>query len=251
MSKYLLSNMSKLEQAVSSFEDWVEKIPQYVAKRIKPHAPRIASMVENIEIDAPLTSVFCFICLCVQLLSSILGREFVFRYFAVPTWAQFPLNSPLSYFRVVSQTMGHSSWEHLSGNVTHLLLVAPACEREFGMYNMMRIIAWTAVASSLTHMILGPSNSVQLGASGVVFMLILLNSLVEVRLGSIPLTFLIQVSLWCYKEIALQLFSSDGVSHMAHLTGAVVGTVAGYYLHEQKVRDKVKTIGQKWFKKSK
>lgn len=255
MSKVLDNfNVSEIFQRIEGWvraaEKNIEQIPHRIAQLIRPHFPRSASLIEKIEIDAPLTTTFIFICLVVQLLSIVLGREFVLQYFAVPTIWDFRFLSPYSYVRIVSQTMGHSSWSHLGGNVTHLLLVGPACEYEFGAYNMIRIICWTALASSITHMLLGPTNSVQLGASGVVFMLILLNSLIEAKIGRIPLTFIIQVFFWCYKEIVLQLLRNDGVSHVAHLTGALVGTIAGYYLHEEKIHDKVRIIGKKWLKKA-
>lgn len=110
---------------------------------------------------------------------------------------------------------------------------------------------WTAVASAIAHIAMGPANAVQLGASGIVFMLILLNSLVEAKLGRIPLTFVCQVVIWCYKEVYAHLFAHDGVSHLAHLSGAFVGTVAGYYMHEQNVMDRVKKIGLQWRSKVK
>ena len=51
--------------------------------------------------------------------------------------------------------------------------------------------------------------------------------------GRIPLTFIAQIFLGVNKEIISQVFSSEnsGVSHIAHLVGAVVGTVMGYHLN--------------------
>jgi membrane associated rhomboid family serine protease len=49
--------------------------------------------------------------------------------------------------------------------------VGPSCEREFGAFNLVKIMLWTALVSGLAHMLLGPANAIQLGASGVVFML--------------------------------------------------------------------------------
>ena len=71
----------------------------------------------------------------------------------------------------------------------------------------------------------------------------------------IPLTFVLQVCLWCNKEILAQIFSSnsdggDSISHIAHLSGAVVGTVMGYKLHYEDIQEKVKSIGEKWLQKS-
>jgi rhomboid protease GluP len=97
------------------------------------------------------------------------------------------------------------------------------------MYVMLKIMLVTAVASSVAHVFFGAASTLQLGASGLVFMQILLSSLIEVKHGRVPLTFLVQGSLWCYKEVALCFVSSsDGVSHIAHVSGAVCGVAAGY-----------------------
>ena len=106
--------------------------------------------------------------------------------------------------------------EHLNGNMVNLLLVGPPCEREFGTHQLTKIFLWVAAASGLAHMVFGPANTLQLGASGkfarsesylskktqypmrpsltgVVFALILLSSLVSVRgPNSVPLTFICQ-----------------------------------------------------------
>lgn len=123
--------------------------------------------------------------------------------------------------------------------MVNALLVMPACERDYGAYNLLLIMLWAALASSVAHMLLGEDNALQLGASGVVFMLILLHSLVEAKGRRIPITFLCQICLWCFNEVIGQLSGTEGVSHVAHLAGAVVGTIAGYRMHGQKVWKKV------------
>ena len=98
------------------------------------------------------------------------------------------------------------------------------------MLSMMKIILVTAVTSSAAHIMFGAPSTCLLGASGIVFMQILLCSLIEAEVGRVPLTFIVQCAVWCYKEIALCFFKSvDGVSHIAHVSGAFCGVVAGYY----------------------
>ena len=161
--------------------------------------------------------------------------NFSTNYFGVYKWQWFDFAAPLSYWRVFSHIFGHVSWSHLNGNVVNLLLVMPSCERHFGELTLSWIILYVAVASGVAHIFFGESSTVQLGASGVVFSMIILNSLIEMgspgqtgKAGRVPLTFICQLCLWVWKEIASQLFfSGTGVSHLAHLVGAVVGTVAG------------------------
>jgi membrane associated rhomboid family serine protease len=241
----------QVENAVENIEDHVEGLPSKLADFIQPYNKRLASFLRAIHIDAPLTLTFAFVCVFVQMLSSMFGNGFVISYFAIHPWRNFNFRSPISYLQMITQIFGHGNWEHLTGNMINLLLVGPTCERVFGLYNLLKIIVWTAIASSMAHMGLGPSNAVQLGASGVVFMLILLNSLVEAKTGRIPLTFVCQICLWCNKEIVAQLFSNDNVSHIAHLSGAIVGTWAGYHFHGHRVNKRVESIGSAWYARMK
>lgn len=251
MAEALEHLSAQIEKAQVQFERQVEDYPRHVAAVVRPHLPQLADGIEKIHIDSPLIISFCLICFIIQLARSVFGLQLALQYFGIPSLRLFDFYSPLSYVRIFTQVLGHTSWAHLSGNMTHILLVGPACEREFGMYNLLRIMGWTAAASAVAHMLFGPANGIQIGASGVVFMLILLNSLIEARIGRLPLTFVVQVALWCSKEVSAQFFSNDQVSHVGHLTGAIVGTVAGYHLHVEKVHDKVQRIGLNWLRKAK
>ena len=66
-----------------------------------------------------------------------------------------------------------------------------------------------------------------MGASGVVFMMILLASMANMRGGEIPLTFIAVAIIYMGGEI-VHSFRDDGVSHMAHLVGGAVGALFGF-----------------------
>ena len=70
------------------------------------------------------------------------------------------------------------------------------------------------------------------GASGIVFMLILLSSLSRVKSGHIPLTFILVVALFLGKEI-LNSLRPDGVSQFAHIVGGLCGSVFGFLKREK------------------
>jgi rhomboid protease GluP len=67
-----------------------------------------------------------------------------------------------------------------------------------------------------------------MGASGIVFMMILLASMANVRGGEIPLTFIAVATIYLGGELVASVHSNDGISHMAHLTGGAVGAVFGF-----------------------
>jgi membrane associated rhomboid family serine protease len=241
-----------METRVKDAENEIKKLPRWIAERLRPQFPSLSQLIESVEIDAPFSLIFSFLCVLVQCFSFVLGTSFAPTYFGVPSLSSFNMLSIFSYFRMVSQIFGHSNWQHLSGNITYILLIGPNCEREFGCYTICVIVLLTAISSSLSHIFFGPRNSIQLGASGVVFMFILLNSLIETKSHRVPLTFICQVSIWCTKEVLDHLFDQDGgISHLAHLTGALVGTLSGYYLQQQKEKNVVSKYLKVWSTKLK
>ena len=237
-----------MEERIKKIENSIQRFPQWIAQRLQPHYPGLSNMVQAIDIDAPFSLTFSLCCLLVHLLSCIFGASFTTFYFGIPSLSIFNFLSPLSYFRMISQIFGHSNWQHLSGNLVYILLVGPSCEREFGCYKICIIVLLTAISSSLSHLFFGPRDSIQLGASGVVFMFILLNSLIETKTNRIPLTFVCQVGIWCSHEVISNFMSQEGggISHLAHLSGALVGTLSGYYFQQQKERNVVTKYLKIW-----
>jgi len=103
----------------------------------------------------------------------------------------------------------------------------------FGSQNLVVVILAVALASAFAHIAVGGVHTHQLGASGVVFAFILLNSLVSAKYGKIPISFLLVATLWIGDE-AIKFFSESQISHHAHIAGGVVGAMAGFYFHKQK-----------------
>ena len=140
--------------------------------------------------------------------------------------------------------------------MTHLLLVGPSVEHAFGSQNVSIIMLVVAVVSAFAHILLGNNYSHQLGASGVVFACILLNSLVGASHGKIPMAFVLVAILYLGEELALffNFWNPDGISHHAHLTGGIVGAVAGFYIHRKQSSNKspfrAKTLSEFWKSKT-
>ena len=67
-----------------------------------------------------------------------------------------------------------------------------------------------------------------LGASGIVFMLIVMSSFVNIEAGKIPITLVLIFIFYIVNEIADGFFKKDNISHMAHLVGALCGGIFGF-----------------------
>lgn len=81
------------------------------------------------------------------------------------------------------------------------------------------------------------TNTGLLGASGIVFMLILLSSFANIKSGHIPLTFIIIVALFLGKEF-IASFKPDAVSQSAHILGGLCGSFFGFFHIDHKKKGK-------------
>ena len=216
---------SVIDDNVRKFEKKVKEVPKLISEIIMPLSPDVANFIASIDIDSPVILTFSFICFVVHCITSFIKPNFSLIYCSVFSFYShdFKLFSLLTLFKQFSHIIGHSSWDHLYGNLVHILLVGPSCEKEYGPTSLLGIILLTAITSGLAHNIIGQRNSCQLGASGIVFMLILLNSLSDKKSGKMPFTFILQASIWIWKEVIAGLFYKDSTSHHAHLVGAAVG----------------------------
>lgn len=195
-------------------------------------------ILRHIVVNAPVLLGFCTICVLLHIIKMTIWDS-MGQYLGVhDTWDTFRL---LQYTSLITHIFAHADIWHLRGNMMHLLLTGPSVEHAFGSKNLLIIILVVAVSSAFAHIFIGRNYSHQLGASGVVFACILLNSLVSAENGKIPLSFILTALLYLGEEFVKLVLQTGATSHHAHLVGGVVGAIAGFYLHKQN-QDK-KTIG--------
>ena len=96
------------------------------------------------------------------------------------------LFNPLTYIRFFTHAIGHENWHHFSNNFLYILLIGPMIEEKYGTINLLIMFLITAGATGIINSII--SKNIILGASGNVFMLIILSSFVNIQAGKIPLT---------------------------------------------------------------
>lgn len=99
-----------------------------------------------------------------------------------------------------------------------------------------RAILLTALVSGVLQCLLFPYSAL-LGASGIVFMLIMLSSLSGFD-GGIPLTMLLVAGLYLGQQIYDILFVRDNIANFMHLVGGVCGTCFGFYNGQRHFRHK-------------
>lgn len=135
--------------------------------------------------------------------------------------------NPLTYIRLFTHVIGHSNWRHFTNNFTYILLVGPMIEEKYGTINLLIMILITAGITGIINSIISKNRI--LGASGIVFMLIILSSFVNITSGKIPITLVLIFIFYIVNEIIDGIFKKDNVSHLGHLIGAICGLAFGFY----------------------
>lgn len=177
----------------------------------------------RITFNAPITLGFCGICLGALILNYLTGGIANAMLFSV---YRAPLTDPLSYLRLFCHVFGHAGLSHFSGNIMILLIVGPLLEEKYGAKTMIITIVATAFFTGIIHCLL--FGSALLGASGVVFAMILLSSFTGVKEKELPLTFVLVALLYLGNQILSGIFESDNISNLTHIIGGIVGAVVGF-----------------------
>ena len=121
----------------------------------------------------------------------------------------------------------------LFGHVLLLLVIGPPLEEKYGSRTLLAGILLTAGVSGILQCVFFPGSAL-LGASGIVFMLIMLASLAGMKDGRIPLTLILAAVLYLGQEVYAMVALRDNVANFMHLVGGVTGTVFGVVLAKRR-----------------
>ena len=177
-----------------------------------------------IRFNAPVILTFALLSLLALLLGNWTNGAATHQYFSV---YRSSLSDPLTYVRFIGHVLGHADYEHYMGNMLLLLLVGPGLEEKYGSGTMVWMILVTALVTGLVHFVFFPGPAL-LGASGVVFMMIVLSSFTAMRRGEIPVTLILVVIFYLGGEIMDGLFKKDNISQITHIVGGLCGLIFGF-----------------------
>jgi len=175
----------------------------------------------RITYNAPVILTFTLAAVFVFVITSVVP-DLLAWFVAYPK-----LGDARSYVGLFGHILAHESWEHLLSNFMLILLIGPILEERRGSVPLLVMILVTALVTGLANLVF--SDHALIGASGVVFMMVLLASMVNVRSGDIPLTFIAVAVIYMGGEIARSL-QSDHISHLSHLVGGAAGAVFGFLM---------------------
>ena len=183
--------------------------------------------------NSPVILTFAAVCIAVFIVNEI-SRGFINRLLFI-CYGHGSFINPLTYVRVFTYVFGHASFSHLAGNLTMLLLVGPIVEERYGSWNISIMMVVTALAGGILNTLFFSTGI--LGASGIVFLMIILSAFTGVKKGEIPLTLILIAVIYLGQEIYSGLFVNDNVSHFGHLCGGFSGLGFGTYFYKKKFQN--------------
>ena len=175
--------------------------------------------------NAPTTLTFTFISAIVLGLSATVAPNLTQAWFSTP--APFHANQVQDWIKLFTHPLGHANLDHFLGNFSFILLLGPILEVTYGSLSIFLMMVVTALVTGVLNVLLFPT-TVLLGASGVVFMMILLASITNFEKGQVPLTFLLVLVLFLGKEVWNALAVHDNISHFTHIIGGLTGSFIGF-----------------------
>ncbi|MBR3210899.1 MAG: rhomboid family intramembrane serine protease [Bacilli bacterium] len=180
----------------------------------------------NIQFDynSKVILTYLFICLGAWFLNVITRGKTNKLFFE--NYRSSPLN-PLTYIRLFTHAIGHQDLDHLIRNFLYILLVGPMIEEKYGSTNLIIMFLITSLVIALFNIIF--TKYTVLGASGNVYMLIVLSSFTNISEGKIPLTVIMILIFYILGEIKGSLLDKSKVYHDGHLIGALCGLLFGIY----------------------
>jgi len=177
----------------------------------------------SIDINAPFIIGMAALSLVALLIDIIPGVDMTKLFAAYRT----SLTDPMQYVRLFSHVIMHADVGHYVANFMMILAIGPMVEEKYGNRRLCLMTIVTAFITGLVIVLFFPGKAV-VGASGIVFMMILLASFTNIRQGRLPITVPLVAVLYIGNEVMLGLFTVSNISRISHIVGGLCGACFGY-----------------------
>lgn len=179
----------------------------------------------KVKYNAPTTLTFTIVSGIVLLLSGTVLPGLTQSWFSTP--APFRTNAAQDYVKLFTHVLGHANIEHYLSNFSFILLLGPILELSYGSLPLLLMMGATALVTGILNVFFFPG-TILLGASGIVFMMILLASFTNFKKGEVPLTFILVLFIYLGREVWNALANKDNISQFAHVLGGLSGSFFGF-----------------------
>ena len=178
----------------------------------------------TLRYNAPVTLTFALLSLLALALNELTDGWTTQNLFCFYKSA---LTDYLTYPRAVLHVLGNTSLTTCTGNIIVMLVVGPAAEERFGSSKVFFAVLLTAIAGAAIMWFLCPDATI-MGASGVLFCMMMLASFASMRGGAIPITLILVIILYLGSEILQAVTGTAGLPELTHIAGGVVGLLLGF-----------------------
>lgn len=149
----------------------------------------------------------------------------------------YPFNSDnFHFYQIITYMFIHSNISHIFFNMIALIIFGPYVEKTFGYNKFIINYLLIGIISGICHIIF--INGSIIGASGAIWGIMMIYALIKPN-EIIYLFFLIPLKIkWIIGSFLLieiiSLFKIDDISHIAHVSGALIGILI-YSIHKYKI----------------
>ena len=182
--------------------------------------------MKKLQFNTPVILSFFFISLLSLILGFLTSKASTTMAFSV---YRASLLDPLTYVRFFGHIFGHANLTHFSSNMLLLLVVGPPLEKLYGSKTIALGIMAAALITGILQFVFFP-HTILLGASGIVFMLIMLSSFSGAKTGQIPVTLILVALMYLGQEVYSIFFIRDNVANLIHIVGGICGIGMGLQL---------------------
>ncbi|NLK23787.1 MAG: rhomboid family intramembrane serine protease [Clostridiales bacterium] len=180
------------------------------------------ALLKKIKYNSPVILTFvilAFLVLCINTYTNGYANKMYFSVY------RSSMHDFRFFIRLFAYVLGHTSWEHFTGNIMLILAIGPMVEEKYGSQKLLIMILFTTLITSLFN--LAFFNTGIIGASGIVFMLILLASITQTSEGAIPLTLILVALIYIGGQVISGILNTDNISQLSHILGGACGCIFG------------------------
>ena len=177
----------------------------------------------KLRYNAPVVLTFALVSAIVLLINQYVLHGLIPAWFSLS--AGFNPQSYRNWITLFTHVIGNADWNMLLANFAFILLLGPILEESYRSPSLVLMIILTALITSIINIL--AFKTVLMGASGIVFMMILLASFTNFSKGELPLTFILVVLIYLGREIMISL-ESGNISGFAHIVGGFCGSLFGF-----------------------
>ena len=179
--------------------------------------------VVKLQNNSPVVIWFSLLCFVVLVLGILTDGYTSVRFFSV---YHSSARDIFTYPRFILHVLGHSNYSHFVGNIMMILAIGPGLEERYGSRNLLLAMLLTALVSGMVQWLFF-RDSMLMGASGILLMMIVMSSVAGMKNGCIPVTLILVLVLFVGGEIMDAITVKDNISQMAHIVGGLCGAVLG------------------------